>query len=213
MSDHVPRIFKVCLTGGPGAGKTAVAEVMRRQFKDKVYVVPESATVLYSGGFERARDFAEQFHVQRAIFEVQRQQEELADLRTNESEQIKVILCDRGTMDFAAYWRGSKDEFLFDASTSTGDELGRYDLLIHMETPGGEDYDSDTRIRSEDISKALELDRSIAEAWVKHPNRVFVRSRSSFIEKVEEVISIISDRVGLRNSNEQDITSHSRVAD
>ncbi|HVJ63934.1 MAG TPA: ATP-binding protein [Bdellovibrionota bacterium] len=203
------RRFKICLTGGPGAGKTAVAQLMKRQFGDFVYVVPESATILYSGGLSRARNIAEQFYVQRAIYELQRQQEEIADLRTQDESQAKLILCDRGTLDFAAYWDGSPEEFLFDASSSLEAELARYDLLIHMETPTGGDYQLDARVRVEDVEKALELDHRIAEAWVRHPRRHFVKSRSSFIEKVEEVISIINESVRLYSSNEQVISRDS----
>jgi predicted ATPase len=203
------RRFKICLTGGPGAGKTAVAQLMKRQFGDFVYVVPESATILYSGGLSRARNIAEQFYVQRAIYELQRQQEEIADLRTQGESEAKLILCDRGTLDFAAYWDGSAEEFLFDASSSLEAELARYDLLIHMETPTGDDYQQDARVRVEDVEKALELDHRIAEAWAGHPRRHFVKSRNSFIEKVEEVISIINESVRLYSSNEQNITRDS----
>ncbi len=43
----------VVLTGGPGAGKTAVLEVIRHAFCQHVAVLPESATVLFGGGFPR----------------------------------------------------------------------------------------------------------------------------------------------------------------
>lgn len=203
------RRFKICLTGGPGAGKTAVAQLMKRQFGDFVYVVPESATILYSGGLGRAQNIAEQFYVQRAIFELQRQQEEIADLRTEGEGKAKLILCDRGTLDFAAYWDGSPEEFLFDASSTLEKELARYDLVIHMETPSADDYQLDQRVRVEDVEKALELDHRIAEAWIRHPRRHFVRSRASFIEKIEEVMSIINESVRLYSSNEQVLSSDS----
>ncbi len=40
----------VVLTGGPGAGKTAVLEVVRRRFCEHVAVLPEAASILFGGG-------------------------------------------------------------------------------------------------------------------------------------------------------------------
>ena len=39
--DHEPHL--VVLTGGPGAGKTAVLEIVRRYFCAQVQIVPEAA--------------------------------------------------------------------------------------------------------------------------------------------------------------------------
>ena len=66
----------VVLTGGPGAGKTAVLEVIRRAFCEHILVLPEAATVLFGGGFntEPGRRAAQGaiFHVQRATGEMAR---------------------------------------------------------------------------------------------------------------------------------------------
>ena len=40
------------LTGGPGAGKTAVLEVVRRTFCEHVTVLPEAASILFMGGIQ-----------------------------------------------------------------------------------------------------------------------------------------------------------------
>ena len=47
------KIRKVVLTGGPAAGKTAIADVLSRQLEKRICVVPESATILFKGGFPR----------------------------------------------------------------------------------------------------------------------------------------------------------------
>lgn len=44
---------RVVLTGGPGAGKTAVLELVRRAVCRHVRVLPEAASVVYGGGFPR----------------------------------------------------------------------------------------------------------------------------------------------------------------
>lgn len=62
----------VVLTGGPGAGKTAVLEVVRRAFCKHIVVLPETATILFGGGFPRHDNDAGRRAAQDAIFHVQR---------------------------------------------------------------------------------------------------------------------------------------------
>ena len=65
---HVPLL--VVLTGGPGAGKTAVLEVIRRNFCEHVAVLPEAASILFGGGFPRRPDRNARAAAQRAIARV-----------------------------------------------------------------------------------------------------------------------------------------------
>ncbi len=44
---------RVVLTGGPGAGKTAALEVIRRLYAPHVQVLPEAASIVFGGGFPR----------------------------------------------------------------------------------------------------------------------------------------------------------------
>jgi hypothetical protein len=71
-------------------------------------------------------------------------------------------------------------------------ELGRYDLVVHMQSPTAYNgYDFSNPIRTESASQAKMLDRKILQVWAKHPHRVVVAHKKSFIEKVEEVLSVI----------------------
>src|SRR5688572_16643689 len=94
---HTPK--RIVLTGGPGAGKTAVLELIRHAFCPHVVVLPESAGLLFSGGFPRRSDEGARRAAQRAIYYVQRELEAAA-----EALQPAVLLCDRGTVDGVAYW-------------------------------------------------------------------------------------------------------------
>src|SRR5688572_33265034 len=47
------RRCRIALTGGPGGGKTTAADLFRRELGEAVVVVPESATILFAGGFPR----------------------------------------------------------------------------------------------------------------------------------------------------------------
>ena len=43
----------IVLTGGPGAGKTAVLELVRQEFCAHVQILPEAAGIVFGGGFPR----------------------------------------------------------------------------------------------------------------------------------------------------------------
>src|ERR1044071_2329655 len=92
---------RIVLTGGPGAGKTAVLELIRQSFCAHVKLLPESAGIIFSGGFPRGNGVDLRKASQRAIFYIQRELENIADIGNP-----AVVLCDRGTVDGAAYWPG-----------------------------------------------------------------------------------------------------------
>ena len=97
MTEH--RI--IVLTGGPCAGKTAVQHVAQEQFGDRLVLVPEAATLLFSGGFPLPVSDVTRRAAQRAIYFVQRELEEACMAHAPENA---VVLCDRGTADGAAYF-------------------------------------------------------------------------------------------------------------
>src|SRR5438045_4141111 len=106
---------RIVLTGGPGAGKTAVLEVVRRSFCPHVIVLPEAAGVVLGGGFPRRATRAARTAVQRAIYRVEVELERMV----TEEGQAGVVLCDRGTLDSLAYWPGDAADYFRDLG---GDE-------------------------------------------------------------------------------------------
>jgi predicted ATPase len=128
---HKPR--RVVLTGGPGAGKTALLELIRQSFCSHVKVLPEAAGVVFGGGFPREDDPICRRAAQRAIFYVQRELESAGD-----SHNPAIVLCDRGTIDGLAYWPGPAEEFWSSLGTTLQTELARYDAVIHLRTPPAE---------------------------------------------------------------------------
>jgi predicted ATPase len=181
---HPPR--RIVLTGGPGAGKTAVLEVLRRATCEHVLVLPESAGLLFRGGFPRGSSIALLRPAQRAIFYVQRELE-----ATTLSSNAAVVMCDRGTIDGLAYWPGPED-MLESVGTTLADELARYDAVIHLRTPPlGGGYNHDNPLRVESAEEAAAVDTRIAAAWARHARRFEVPASVDFFEKVRRAIAIV----------------------
>jgi predicted ATPase len=184
------RSRRIVLTGGPGAGKTAVLELVRRAMCHHVHVLPESAGIVFTGGFPREGRAVVQRPAQRAIYYVQRELE-----ATTLSDDHAIVMCDRGTLDGLAYWPGPED-MLASLGTSLGKELERYDAVIHLRTPaasGG--YDRTNPLRIETADEAAAIDAKIAEVWGKHPRRFEVPATTDFFAKAEHAFTIIQNEL------------------
>lgn len=189
MTRSAAKIKTLCLTGGPGAGKTAVTDILLRQCAGRMLVVPESASILYGGGFSRAMDGAEMREVQKAIYHIQSASEAIARHRLGKH---RGILCDRGTLDGGAYWPSTRADFLKAVGSSLKREHARYDVVVHLESPTQTNgYDLSNPLRVENAKEAKRLDEAIRKVWGDHPKRYFVKSRASFIEKLDEVLGIL----------------------
>jgi predicted ATPase len=73
---HAPRL--VVITGGPGAGRTALLEVAQRDLCHHVVVLPEAASILWRGQFPRHPTITERKAAQRAIVRVQIEMQRMA---------------------------------------------------------------------------------------------------------------------------------------
>lgn len=177
---------RMVLTGGPGAGKTAVLELMRRTLCKHVKVLPESAGIVFGGGFPRGKAPELRRASQRAIFYVQRELEEAALM-----DDVALVLCDRGTVDGLAYWPGP-DDLWASVGATLEDQLARYHAVIHLRTPSLVDgYNQQNPLRIESAVEAHAIDVRIAEAWARHPRRFEVLPSSDFLTKAARAIEII----------------------
>lgn len=182
---------RVVLTGGPGAGKTALLELVRQSFCSHVKVLPEAAGVVFGGGFPREDDPACLRAAQRAIFHVQRELEV-----TGDNHHPAIVLCDRGTIDGLAYWPGAPEEFWSSVGATVDDELRRYEAVIHLRTPPLEHgYNHQNPLRTESATAAAEIDTRIAVAWERHPRRFIVESSADFLDKAARAVAILRDEM------------------
>ncbi len=177
----------IVLTGGPGAGKTAVLEMLRRIVCPHVAMLPESAGILFGGGFWRLSSNTARKAAQRSIFHVQEQLEVMA----SEESLFKSAVCDRGTLDGIAYWPGDVENFLTDLKVDREKELNKYDMVIHLKVPAKEAYTLANPLRTETHDQALAVDLKIEKAWSGHPKRVFVNHTNRFRHKADEAIGLI----------------------
>ena len=188
-ASHTPK--RIVLTGGPGAGKTAVLELIRQSFCSHVRVLPEAAGIIFGGGFPREQDDGCRRASQRAIYHVQRELEAAAG-----SHDSAIVLCDRGTIDGLAYWPGAESEFWTGVQSSAASELARYDVVMHLRVPDAEGgYNRHNPLRIESAFAAAEIDQRILAAWRGHPRRFTVNAAADFFEKVSHAIAILRDEV------------------
>jgi predicted ATPase len=175
---------RIVLTGGPGGGKTTAADLMRREVGDRIVVVPEAATMLFSGGFPREKEVHAKRCSQKAIYHVQRNLEDIHSALYPE----RLLLCDRGTLDSVVYWPETGDGDFYSAlNTSCEAEICRYDAVIFFETAavGNLSIEGGNPVRTESIKEAIELDRRLQEVWSRHPHFFFIPHEQSFFAKLQ----------------------------
>ena len=182
---------RIVLTGGPGGGKTTAADLMRREVGDRIVIVPEAATMLFSGGFPRHEDIHARKSAQTAIYHVQRNLEDVHSALYPD----RILLCDRGTLDSTVYWPSDNTgSFYYDLDTTLEAELARYDAVIFFETAavGNLSIEGGNPIRTESVAQAVQIDRRLQQVWGHHPNFNFIRHEDSFLKKLQVAIEKLS---------------------
>lgn len=180
----------IVITGGPGAGKTAVLEVLKKILCQHTVILPESASIVFGGGFWRLQTPFGKKAAQRAIFHVQRETESIA----LEGNSWSVGLCDRGSLDGLAYWTGTTQEFFDSFNTTLEEEYQRYHAVIHLRCPTLEmGYNHQNPLRLETASEADKIDKSIFKVWNGHPNYHSIASFSDFTKKVDLAKTLVKN--------------------
>ena len=180
------------MTGGPGGGKTTAADLFRREIGERVVVVPEAATLLFSGGFPRSDQPHARRSAQSAIYHVQTELENVQSALYPD----RVLLCDRGTVDGAAYWPEEDGcDFFTTVGTTHARELSRYDAVLFFESAadGGMPVEGGNPIRIESQAQAAALDRRLRDLWSSHPNFHVVPHQPSFVKKIISGLELLEE--------------------
>jgi predicted ATPase len=190
---------RIVMTGGPGAGKTTAADLIRREIGEKIIVVPEAATMLFAGGFPRYSTTYAVEATQKAIYSTQCN---LEDVQVAEYPD-RILLCDRGTLDGSVYWPKGSTNYFDSMGTTLEREFERYDAVVFFETAavGDIDIEGGNPYRQESIQEAIELDHQLRKVWEQHPNFTFVPHNKSFIQKLNNAIKCVQKVIADHNGN------------
>ena len=215
-------MIRIALTGGPCGGKTTVTKYIAEHFGSQVIVQPETATLLMGGGFPKpGRDvsYSEEWALrfQRSILATQYNMEEEYSRMASE-HMTRVVVCDRGLLDGAAFFGKPMADFL-DLVDHIGPELdmfpssteafvaemlkrlySRYDCVIHMESlavtcPAAYEVERHKNAeRIEDCEAAAARDADLREVYSGHPN-YHVITDIELKSRLLRVASIISSYI------------------
>ncbi len=189
-NDTAPQGTKmIVLTGGPGAGKTAVLEIIRKELCEHVAIMPEAASIIFGGGFWRLDSASAHLCSQRAILHVQQQMENLI----LGEKKWPMVLCDRGLLDGLAYWPAPEENFWAEARSTLAAQFARYHAVIHLQVPGtAQGYNHRNPLRTETAAQAAIIDDRIRTIWSAHPRYHSVESSNNFLHKARSALALIT---------------------
>lgn len=203
-------LIKICLTGGPCAGKTTslskIIETFAPQFA--VYTVPELATITFSSGVtiipaSFTEDDSRRFNA--SIIQAQIDMEKYFENLALCQRKKVLMITDRGCCDNFAYTSDPNKARILDEQGWTMNYLcnERYDMVIHLVTAasGADEFytTENNAARSEGKAEAIELDLKIQKQWMGHPNLVIIdNSKKGFEKKINRVLERVSDLVGVK---------------
>lgn len=179
---------RIVLTGGPGAGKTVLCDLIPSRYPDRFAAVPEAATQIYQRFQTRwdRLDTEGRRAVQRQIYQLQVEQES----RAARTYPGKVLLLDRGTVDGAAYWPDGPDDYWRALDIERAEELARYDAVIWMQScaaVGAYDGDATNPTRFEDAAQALLCGEALHAVWKDHPCLLTIDACPTLDEKLRRI--------------------------
>lgn len=191
-------LSKVVLTGGPCAGKTSCLHALRAEFGEQVVTVPEAATLLLGSGLpppghERVQHLQDEWvcSFQGAILSLQQMLEETFE-RLARSCGARLLVCDRGVLDGAAYWPGGREEFLHHFGLTVEECFARYHTILHLQSLAEAHphlYGPENNAtRFEDVANALRVEQLVRGAWEGHPGLIVVAAEGEPHLKIVRVL-------------------------
>ncbi len=201
-------VSKIVLTGGPCAGKTSCLRALRAHFGEAIVAVPEAATLLLDSGFpspehERIRTLRSDWihSLQGEILSLQRVIEEHWERLAIECG-ARLLVCDRGLLDGAAYWPEGRQAFLAHFGLSLEQCFARYRAVFHLQSLAASLPHlygvQDNPVRYEDATLALQVEHSARLAWEGHPNLTVIAAETDLQTKTNRLVEHVEQQ--LKNS-------------
>jgi predicted ATPase len=201
LINFVMGVHKVVLTGGPCGGKTTGQKLIVNVMEEKgfyVYQVPETATVLFTGGIKIPQMTVEQrLETQIQIIRVQLQLEDAFFAQAASFDRDCLVIMDRGIMDSLAYVvEDDWDQVLEEVGLTLEQIRQRYDQVIHVMSAAkgaAEHYNQTTNTeRLETIEEASLRDTKTLEAWssICKPE-VVDNEHQNFGDKMTKLIKLV----------------------
>lgn len=196
-------VTKVVLTGGPCAGKTRCLRAIRERYGEQIVTVPEAATLLLDSGLPppghvRIRGLESEWvrSFQAGILTLQHTLEETWE-RLARSCGARLLVCDRGLLDGAAYWPGGREAFLSHFGLSVEACFARYRNILHLQSLAESHphlYGPENNlIRFEGVADAHRIEQSVRAAWEGHPGLIVVRAEEEPQAKIDTVLNHVRE--------------------
>lgn len=200
-------VKKICLTGGPSAGKTTALEEIKKHLEEKgykIYITEEAATNLIENGIKPfGQDAIDMFDFEDLVLCKQLSNEYIYGRKSLLTNEKCVILCDRGIYDVKAYITDNEFDILANKYNLKEDEIiNNYDLVIHLVTPAkdlkGEYTLENNDARTESIEEAIEKDDGCIHGWSKHPNVHMVHCYPLLQDKINKILDIVDKELNIK---------------
>lgn len=199
-----PKIYVICLTGGPCAGKTTACSLLKEKLSSKfiLYFLPElAATTVLAGVTIIPSEFTPKTHTvfTEGIMKMQMEMEDYFYKIATIQKKDVIIITDRGCIDNLAYCSSEVKEEVLTRNGWTLEKIRdeRYDAVIHLVTAadGAEEFYTlaNNHARTETPEVARWIDKRTQSVWTGHPFFTVVDNRRvrSFQEKMDEVYKCI----------------------
>ncbi len=201
-------IERAVITGGPCSGKTtALLEIPDwvRAAGYSVAVVEEQATRAIEanlGPRRLWRDFcAFQTHLLRMQLATEQAYEQ-ALAQIGSGERGRILLCDRGALDFKAYVDSSQlAEVLRRVGVPQLELMDRYSIVVHLVTAadGAEEFYTleNNDARTESPEEARVLDKRTQEAWLGSEHLRIIDNSTDFPKKLLRLRQALARGLGI----------------
>ena len=203
LKDKEPKkvqvIKKIVITGGSDAGKTTAMNWIQNNFEKKGYKVVfiDSAAKEFINDGVLKGELKSTLKYQSIVIDMQIAKEKIYEEAAKQLPFEKILLvCKRGTIDAKAYMSNRDFEYMLKERNLNEVELrDSYDAVFHLVTSasGAEEYFLiDDPLRDNLIEEAKRIDDQIINAWTGHKYFRVIDNRSTFQNKMKQLIKEIS---------------------